>query len=94
MSLSTWTTAHPAAPLSTGAAARFDASVRHEIAQLADGYRKDAAAYSQATAVLWESIYTSFVGGRLPGLGWSSWNSTPSHSSAGRNGRRSRPPRS
>lgn len=65
MSLSTWTTAHPAAGLSADAGSRFDASVRHEIAQLADGYKTDAAAYSPATAVLWERIFTSLEGGKL-----------------------------
>ncbi|AIY03227.1 hypothetical protein ART_3628 [Arthrobacter sp. PAMC 25486] len=65
MTLSTWTTAQPAAGLGAADGSRFDASVRHEISQLVDGYKKDAAAYSPATAVLWERIFTSLEGGKL-----------------------------
>lgn len=65
MTLSTWTTAQPATGLSAADGSRFDASVRHEISQIVDGYKKDAAAYSPATAVLWDRIFTSLEGGKL-----------------------------
>lgn len=65
MSLSTWTTAQPAAGPNSADGSTFDASIRHEIAQLVDGYRSDAAAYSPATAVLWDRIFSSLEGGKL-----------------------------
>jgi geranylgeranyl pyrophosphate synthase len=65
MSLSTWTTAQPAAGPSSTGGPKFDVSVRHEMARLVDGYKKDAAAYSPATAVLWDRISTSLDGGKL-----------------------------
>lgn len=65
MSLSTWTTAQPAAGPTAAEASHFDASVRHEISQIVHGYKKDAAAYSPATTILWDRIYMSLEGGKL-----------------------------
>lgn len=65
MTLSTWTIAQSTAGLSPATSARFDAAVRHEIVQLVDGYKKEAAAYSPATSIMWERILASLEGGKL-----------------------------
>lgn len=65
MTLSTWTTAQQAAGLSAAEGSQFDTSVRDEIAGLVHGYKKDAAPYSPATAVLWDRILRAVEGGKL-----------------------------
>ncbi len=65
MSLKAWTPAQPEAALDSADGPTFDASVRHEISQLVQSYKTDAAAYSPATVVLWTRIFESLKGGKL-----------------------------